>query len=76
MLTAKVHNPIACACQVKTIERKNINMKNDYKIKTVEFYYNGNHDKFDIFLNSLIRDYLSEDKISPDTEENSDKLSA
>ena len=51
-------------------------MKNDYKIKTVEFYYNGNNDKFDIFLNSLIRDYINEDKISPDTEEISDKLSA
>lgn len=51
-------------------------MKNVYKIKTVEYYYNGNHDKFDIFLNSLIRDYINEDKISPDTEEISDKLSA
>ena len=41
----------------------------DYKIKTVEFYYNGDECKFNSFLNSIIRDYINEDKISPDDSE-------
>ena len=49
---------------------------NDYRIKSVEFHYNGNQSKFDIFLKSLIRDYINEDKIAPDTEETFDKMSA
>ncbi len=49
---------------------------NDYKIKTVNFYYNGNENKFNDFLNSVIRDYINEDKISPDNEENFNSNSA
>ena len=41
---------------------------NEYKIETVEFYYNGDEDKFDAFLRSVIREYLSADKLSPDAE--------
>ncbi len=41
---------------------------NEYKIETVEFYYNGDEDKFDAFLRSVIRDYISADKLSPDAE--------
>ena len=40
--------------------------KNKYNIETVEVYYNGDEDKFDAFLRSVIRDYLSADKVSPD----------
>ena len=41
---------------------------NEYKIETVEFYYNGDEDKFDAFLRSVIREYISADKLSPDAE--------
>ena len=41
---------------------------NEYKIETVEFYYNGDENKFDAFLRSVIRDYISVDRLSPDTE--------
>jgi hypothetical protein len=45
-------------------------MKNtENRISTVEFIYNGEEDKFDAFLKSVIRDYLNEDKISPDEDE-------
>lgn len=40
--------------------------KNEYNIETVEVYYNGDEDKFDAFLRSVIRDYLSADKVFPD----------
>ena len=42
--------------------------KNEYKIETVEFYYNGASDQFDAFLNSVIRDYISTDKTEPDSD--------
>lgn len=44
--------------------------KNEYKIETVEFYYNGEDSRFDTFLNSLIRDYINADKTLPDCENN------
>ena len=47
-----------------------------YKIKSVEFHYNGDDNKFDSFLKSVIRDYINEDKISPDGDENNNKTSA
>lgn len=50
--------------------------KNCYKIKTVEIFYNGHEDKFDAFLKSVIRDYINEDKISPDIDEKYNKKSA
>lgn len=50
--------------------------KNDYKIETVEFYYNGAKDKFDAFLRSVIRDYIRTDKIAPDAEQNTSKKTA
>ena len=40
--------------------------KNEYKIETVEFYYNGEDSRFDTFLNSLIRNYINADKTLPD----------
>ena len=46
--------------------RKDFMKKNEYKIETVEFYYNGASDRFDAFLNSVIRDYISADKTEPD----------
>ena len=49
---------------------KDLMEKNEYKIETVEFYYNGEDGRFDAFLNSLIRDYINADKISPDCENN------
>lgn len=44
--------------------------KNEYKIETVEFYYNGEDGRFDTFLNSLVRDYINADKTLPDYENN------
>ena len=41
-------------------------MSNKYKIKTVEVHYNGNDQEFDKFLQSALREYISEDKLSPD----------
>lgn len=49
---------------------------NEYHIETVEFYYNDNNEMFNMFLKSIIRDYISEDKISPNAEENKVKKSA
>lgn len=43
---------------------------NEYRIEQVEYYYNGAEDKFDAFLNAVIRDYVSEDKIAPDADAN------
>lgn len=33
--------------------------KNDYNIERVEFYYNGDEEKFDRFLSSAIKEYIS-----------------
>ena len=41
-------------------------MSNKYKIKTVEVHYNRNDDQFDKFLENVLREYISEDKLSPD----------
>lgn len=41
-------------------------MSNKYKIKTVEVNYNGSEEQFDKFLQSALREYISEDKLSPD----------
>ena len=43
--------------------------KNEYNIQQVEYYYNGDVEKFDAFLNAIIREYVNEDKIAPDTDE-------
>lgn len=43
-------------------------MSNNYNIKTVEIQYNGNEEQFDKFLENVLREYISEDKISPDTQ--------
>jgi len=49
---------------------------NKYKINLVEFCYNGDENKFNAFLNSVIRDYINEDKISPDDDEKNNETSA
>lgn len=58
-------------CQQKIIiadsEERNY-MSNKYNIKTVEIHYNGNEEQFDKFLENVLREYISEDKISPDTQ--------
>lgn len=51
-------------------------MSNKYYIKTVEINYNGKDDLFDKFLESVIRNYISEDKLSPDEVETSADKSA
>ena len=48
---------------------------NEYKINAVEIYYNGDEDKFESFLRSIIRDYISDDRLSPDTGESFKKSS-
>ena len=45
--------------------------KNEYNIETVEIYYNGDEGKFDAFLHSVVRDYISADKVAPDSNEES-----
>ena len=47
--------------------------KNEYNIQQVEYYYNGDEGKFDAFLNAIIREYVNEDKISPDIDEDEEK---
>ena len=42
--------------------------KNDYNIERVEFYYNGDEKKFDRFLSSAIKEYISTDKTATDCE--------
>ena len=42
--------------------------KNDYNIERVEFYYNGDEEKFDRFLSSAIKEYISTDKMAVDCE--------
>ena len=50
-----------------TAER-NLWRKNDYNIERVEFYYNGDEEKFDRFLSSAIKEYISTDKTAADCE--------
>ena len=38
-------------------------------IKTVEVFYNEDNEKFDKFLQSVVRDYVSEDITEPDEED-------
>ena len=38
-------------------------------IKTVEVFYNRDNEKFDKFLQSVVRDYVSEDITEPDEED-------
>lgn len=53
------------------IKRKELKIyarkKND--IKTVEVFYNQDNEKFDKFLQSVVRDYVSEDITEPDEED-------
>lgn len=42
--------------------------KNNYNIERVEFYYNGDNEKFDRFLSSAIKEYICTDKTAPDCE--------
>ena len=49
---------------------------NEYNIGNVNFYYNGDNEKFNDFLVAVIRDYISEDKISPDIDINKNDESA
>ena len=43
-------------------------MSNKYRIKTVEVHYNGKEEQFDKFLENVLREYISEDKLSPDNQ--------
>ena len=47
--------------------------KNEYNIQQVEYYYTGDENKFDAFLNAIIREYVNEDKISPDIDEDEEE---
>ncbi len=38
-------------------------------IKTVEVFYNEDNEKFNKFLQSVVRDYVSEDITEPDEED-------
>lgn len=42
--------------------------KNNYNIERVEFYYNGDEEKFERFLSSAIKEYISTDKMAVDCE--------
>lgn len=42
--------------------------KNNYNIERVEFYYNGDNEKFDRFLSSAIKEYICTDKTATDCE--------
>ena len=50
---------------------KELNSMKDKKtnIKTVEVVYNQDNEKFDKFLQSVVRDYVSEDITEPDEED-------
>lgn len=41
--------------------------KNKYNIETVVFEYNKKDKDFEMFFNSVFRDYINDDKIVPDT---------
>ena len=43
------------------------------KIGRVEFYYTGSDKQFDEFLKAVIREYVVDDKLQPDDQNESDK---
>lgn len=46
---------------------------NEYNIRSVEFQYNDNKERFYNFLSAVLKDYISTDNISPDdTKESKD----
>lgn len=51
--------------------RKELNSMKDKKsnINSVEVFYNQDNEKFDKFLQSVVRDYVSEDITEPDEED-------
>lgn len=49
--------------------------KRKNNIEEVEITYNGNTQQFQKFIQNVIREYVSEDKISPDNPAASDQLS-
>lgn len=49
--------------------------KRKNNIEEVEITYNGNTQQFQKFIQNVIREYVSEDKISPDNPAAADELS-
>ena len=49
--------------------------KRKNNIEEVDITYNGNTQQFQKFIQNVIREYVSEDKISPDNPAASDQLS-
>jgi hypothetical protein len=49
--------------------------KRKNNIEEVEITYNGNTQQFQKFIQNVIREYVSEDKISPDNPAATDQLS-
>lgn len=49
--------------------------KRKNNIEEVEITYNGNTQQFQKFIQNVIREYVSEDKISPDNPAVTDQLS-
>ena len=49
--------------------------KRKNNIEEVEITYNGNTQQFQRFIQNVIREYVSEDKISPDNPAAADQLS-
>ena len=51
--------------------RKELNSMQDKKtnINSVEVFYNQDNEKFDKFLQQVVRDYVSEDITEPDEED-------
>ena len=49
--------------------------KRKNNIEEVEITYNGNTQQFQKFIQNVIREYISEDKISPDNPAAADQLS-
>ncbi|MBR3917594.1 MAG: hypothetical protein IKJ59_02520 [Clostridia bacterium] len=49
--------------------------KRKNNIEEVEITYNGNTQQFQKFLQNVIREYISEDKISPDNPAATDQFS-
>jgi hypothetical protein len=46
---------------------------NKYHIETVTFEYNKKDKEFEMFINSVFRDYINDDKILPDEEKCEEK---
>lgn len=49
--------------------------KRKNNIEEVDITYNGNTQQFQKFIQNVIREYVSEDKISPDNPAEADQLS-